>query len=191
MRILLRSLVCLSFVAVASSAGATKINIFDPPGFTTNPITSSPFTIGGSTPFTACTAGELPDSSLVEDGCFAGVNRTGSNWSALELVVPNFGTSFTCNTDDQPDQIFSATNCAYNSSSNSYVLLFNAGTLANNQLFFITEDDIPPGSFPDVEAFATLVTAASTPEPSSLLLPATGLLGAGGLLSTRRREGAR
>ena len=191
MRLVLRLLACSVVCGCVASAGATKINILDPQGFTTNPITTSPFVIGGTAPFTACTPGELPDPTLVEDGCFAGLNRTGSDWTALELIIPNFGTSFTCNTDDASNQIFPAANCVYDPLANAFDLTFSGGTLSNGELFFITEDDIPPGSFPDVLGIPNLVSASATPEPSSLLLLATGLLVAGCLISARQYEDAR
>ncbi len=66
-----------------------KANILDPPApsaptFPTFIISASPFEVA----FSTCVDGELPNG-LKADGCFAGVNRTGLNWTSLQVIFPN------------------------------------------------------------------------------------------------------
>lgn len=178
------TLVCLFLGLVALPASATKINILDPDSFPTFPVVAPDFSFN----FSPCVAGELPDPNLTEAGCFAGVNRTGSPWVQLALEIPDFGHSFDCNTDDAPNQIFHVTSCGLNPATGLYDLVFTSGSLTLGQIFFVTEDDIDPALFPTVMAHATLSAAATTPEPSALLLLSTGLAATGGLLWQRRRR---
>ncbi len=183
MRLVCRLFACALLLAFATLARASKINILDPPGFYTNPITSSPFTVS----FTSCSGSEIPQPNppvtppLTADGCFAGVNRTGQDWSSLELIVPDVGaittqSSFQCDTDPSQLEIFQGVSCNYDPLGNAYDLIFSAGTLTNSQLFIITEDGIvPPEDFPYTTAIVTLASA-TTPEPSAWLLLASGLL---------------
>ncbi len=191
MRTFCRILPLLLLCAFVRTATAGKINILDPNSYPATVITGSPFTIGGSTGFLTCSAGELP-AGISADGCFAGVNGTGDSWSGLELRFPNAGTvlgqSFACNTDPSGFEIFSAASCVYDPASNSFDLQFTSGTIPQGQLFIITEDGVlPPGDFPDVTAS---VTFASTPEPSSWLLLMTGLCCSGAYGWARRRRQA-
>jgi hypothetical protein len=183
-------LACFFLFAYALSASATKINIYDPPGgFTTYPVTTSPFDVT----FSACGANELPDPNIPADGCFAGLNRTGSAWSALTLVVPKVGQlanqDMFCNTDGFTYQIFSNASCTYDRSSNDYSLVFSTGSLTNGEFFIIAEEGVvPPEDFPPMTAY---VSYAVSPEPSSVLLMSTGMLCMAYLFWSRRRAEAR
>ncbi len=152
-----------------------KANILDPPApvsptFPTFIISASPFSVV----FSSCVAGELPNG-LSPDGCFAGVNRTGSSWTSLQIVFPNDVVL-----NSQPvdcslapsDNIFLSPTCTVD--EQQYTLTFANGVLGNNDFFFITETGVPAELFPDGVA-TVLSTTATTPEPSSLLLLATGL----------------
>ncbi|HLI77282.1 MAG TPA: PEP-CTERM sorting domain-containing protein [Acidobacteriaceae bacterium] len=185
MRATCRLFACLLLCAFVCSAKATKINILDP--YSTNPIFSTPFSVT----FAACQPGELPypgDPGFNPLGCFSGVNRTGQDWSSVELTIPDFGHSFQCDTDDSSEQYFPTPDCAYDPADDVYDLTFSGGTLDNNSNFLITEDDIDPASFPTFQVTVTYV--AATPEPSALLLLGTGLLGVSLLAWSRRRSHA-
>lgn len=167
------------FFACTILAGASpldfKANILDPPPpaaptFPTFVITASPFDVV----FTTCQAGELPNG-LTADGCFAGVNRTGLNWTSLELVFPNNAVL-----NSQPvdcslapsDNIFFNPSCGFD--AQDYTLTYTNGVLGNNDFFFITETGVPAELFPQGTA-TVLSSTATTPEPAPLLLLATGL----------------
>ena len=141
-----------------------------PPSFTVQPIFSTPFTFT----FTTCSLGELPGGGTA-DGCFAGVNRSGEDWTNLQITfednsvlagqAPNCALTGTNN-------IFSDTDCSLDGST--YVLRFTDGVLANNDFFFITEDGvIPPEGFGVGTGSVDLV---SSPEPEPLVLLASGLV---------------
>src|SRR5580698_5051819 len=87
------------FLAIAMACGLTgaakadtldfHMVVLDPPsapGFTTVPIFTTPFTIT----FSACAPGQLPTNTLgTYEGCFSGVNRTGNDWTGLDLTFDN------------------------------------------------------------------------------------------------------
>ncbi len=172
----LTSLLLFSAFTVLASASPLdfKANILDPPApdapsFPTFIITASPFEVI----FSGCVAGELPNG-LTADGCFAGVNRTGLNWTSLELVFPNDAVL-----NSQPvdcslapsDNIFFSPSCGFD--AQDYTLTYTNGVLGNNDFFFITETGVPAELFP--HGTATVLSITATPEPASLLLIATGL----------------
>lgn len=169
----------LLLFASAIFAGASpldfKANILDPPApseptFPTFIISASPFSVM----FSSCVAGELPNG-LTADGCFAGVNRTGSNWTSLQIIFPNDlvlnSQPVDCSLAPS-DNIFLSPDCTVD--QQQYTLTFANGVLGNNDFFFITEAGVPAELFP-VGVATVLSTTATTPEPSSLLLLATGL----------------
>ncbi len=165
-------LLCAGFSA---KANAFVIHVLDP----VQPPPSAPvyFIQGNTFPilFTSCVQGELPNG-LTADGCFAGVNRSGENWTSLEFAFDNNSALNGQPADCSPaasDNIYSATSCGFNG---SYLLDFSRGEVSNNQPFFITEDGVDPALFGVGTATITSFTLANTPEPSSLLLLGSGLL---------------
>ncbi len=172
----MRVLRCLVVIGVVCGltglAGATPVDfhmhILDPPpSFLVTPIETTPFTFS----FTACSAGELPNG-MTADGCFAGVNRTGQDWTNLQLTFADNGVLAGQPADCSPapaDNIFSSTDCSLNGST--YILTFSDGVLSNNAFFFITEDGVVPP-----EGFGTGMGTVLTPEPVSVLLLSTGLI---------------
>lgn len=171
---ILRCLVVAAFVCGCTGlAGAAPIDfhmhVLDPapPTFSVLPITSTPFTFS----FTPCSANELPDG-MTADGCFAGVNRTGQDWTNLQLTFTDNGVLAGQPPDCSPapaDNIFSSTDCSLVGST--YILAFSDGVLSNNAFFFITEDGVLPP-----EGFGTGTGTVLTPEPASVVLLSTGLV---------------
>lgn len=154
-----------------------------PPAFPVQPIFSTPFTFS----FTTCSVGELPGGGTA-DGCFAGVNRSGQDWTNLQITFENNavlgGQTPSCALTGS-NNIFSDTDCSLDNST--YILTFTNGLLQNNDFFFITEDGvIPPEGFG--VGTGTVVGAAATPEPGSVLLLSTGIVLFGLLFHMERRR---
>jgi hypothetical protein len=193
---LLRYILAITVVAgLSSAARADSIDfhmvVLDPPpapGFITVPIFSTSF----SFTFSACSVGQLPTNTIgTYEGCFSGVNRSGQDWTNLELTFDNppaLGSQqANCaldNPNGQGADVFEAPSpesCNLQN-ENEYVLLYTAGAIANNEHFVIAEDGVDPSLFPEVTANIT----TATPEPNSIWLLATGLLVSGFYLSNRR-----
>ena len=176
-------------VGATCLAGASpldyKTDVLDPPppagqsSYPTFVILTTPFDFN----FTTCAPYELPNG-LSADGCFAGVNRTGSDWTGLQYTFPNQGAIYNQPVACDPatsDNIYSSFSCSLDPATGLYVISFSSGVIRDGDYFFIIEDGIVPAeSFPQGHA---TVTTSTTPEPSSLIL-----LGTGGLavLSTWR-----
>lgn len=186
------------FLAIAMACGLTgaakadtldfHMVVLDPPpapGFTTVPIFTTPFTIT----FSACAPGQLPTNTLgTYEGCFSGVNRTGNDWTGLDLTFANNsalgGQPAGCALDGGGADIYAeppAGSCDLQNES-QYVLIYTGGGIENNENFVIAEDGVDPGDFPEITA--TVVVA--TPEPDSIWLLATGLLMMGLYFANRR-----
>lgn len=174
----LRSLlVLLSAIIVPIAAHGDpldfRMNVLDPSGFTVNPITTTTFQVT----FTACQLGELP-SGVTADGCFAGVNVSGLDWTSLSMTFPETGALEgqvpSCTTPAY--SIFSDTDCSL--SGGVFLLNFTDGSIPSGQgtasIFVIAETGVDPDSFPEGTAVAGVA-----PEPASLLflLTGTGLFG--------------
>lgn len=152
------------------------MTVLDPPapgtGFITYPVQTAPYTFS----FTACVSGELPNN-MTADGCFAGVNRTGQDWTSLQFTFNNTPVLHGQPVDCSPaasNNIYPTATCSLLQRT-VYVLNFSGGVIDDGQLFFLTEDGVvPPGSFPPGTLNVTSSYAA-TPEPASFLLMATGL----------------
>lgn len=187
---------CLAVIAVICGftglAGATTVDfhmhVLDPPppSFTVQPIFSTPFTFS----FTECSPGELPDGGTAS-GCFAGVNRTGMDWNNLQITFADndilAGQTPNCDLTSSHD-IFSDTDCSLVGST--YILSFGDGLLSNNDFFFITEDGVdPPEGFGT--GTGTVDSTVLTPEPASVLLLFTGIVGLGLLFKMERRRAVR
>lgn len=175
-------------VAGSARADDFRMVVLDPPpaSFPTFPIFSSPFTFT----FAPCAVGQLPTGTQgTYDGCFSGVNRTGEDWTSLTLNFSNNSAlsdaaPAVCSLDGGGLDIFAAPgpgNCDLQSNQ-QYVLIFNGGTLFNNENFVIAEFGVDPSDFPEVTASFTTVT----PEPESLWLLSTGIVLAGSLIRKHR-----
>lgn len=162
----------------APAAHAFVNHTLDPTGppssGTTYYITSNNFNIY----FTPCAQNELPNG-LTAEGCFAGVNRSGEDWTSLQYVFNNNsalkGQPADC-TLAPSDNIFQRPNCTFNASLQKYFLDYAGGVLANNATFFITEDGVDPAQFGVGQATVTSYTSANSPEPAPFVLLGTGLL---------------
>ena len=175
----LAALLCGCTALASASPADFKMSVLDPPapgtGFITYPVQSSPYIFS----FTSCVAGELPNN-MTADGCFAGVNRSGQDWTSLQFTFSNTPALNSQSVDCTPapsNNIYGNANCSLVQRT-VYVLNFNTGVLNDGELFFLTEDGVKdPSTFPPGTLSVTSSYAA-TPEPASLLLLATGL-GAG------------
>jgi hypothetical protein len=189
------------FLAIALVCGFTSaamadpldfhMVVLDPPGFNTDPIFTTPFTLG----FSTCAPGQLPTNTLgTYKGCFSGVNRSGSDWTSLELVFGNnsalSGQPAGCALDGGGADLYAApspTACSLQNES-QYVLIYTGGAILNNENFVIAEEGVDPSAFPDITAS---VNTAATPEPESIWLLATGVLMTGFYFASRQKQTAR
>jgi hypothetical protein len=167
----------LSFVAVAlfcgfsMRAGASpidfKMGVLDPNqqlNYTSISDPSTPFTVT----FSTC------PTSISADGCFTGFNDTTDVFTSLDLTFANNtvlnGQTPNCDTSIA-GSLFGSSSCML--SGNTYLLDFFGGTgIDPGAFFFITESGVnPPSGFGQGTGMVGV-----TPEPSSVLLMATGLM---------------
>jgi hypothetical protein len=164
--------------------------VLDPPGFNTVPIFTTPFIVT----FSACAAGQLPTNTAgTYDGCFSGVNRTGNDWTGMELVFDNnsalSGQPAGCALDGGGADIYAeppSGSCDLQNDS-QYVLIYTGGVILNNENFVIAEDGVDPTEFPEITASVTV----ATPEPGSIWLLGSGMLMSGFYFANRRKWAAR
>jgi len=162
------------------------MNVLDPPTISSSYplflISSTPFAVS----FTPCLAGELP-GGLSAEGCFAGRNVTGHDWNNLQLTFANNsvlnGQASSCGTTDIHN-VYSSSDCSLTPDGSTYILSFGDGVISDDAYFFITEDGVVPGDFPEGTG------AVLTPEPGSLLLSSTGAVLFGLMLFGLRRRSA-
>ncbi len=188
------SLLAFAMLASCSAARADSMdykgNILDPtstPGsYPTNVETADTFGVT----FGQCQVDELPGGNT-GDGCFAVSNRSGDTWIGMTLTIPNVppldSQSTSCNTDPNSLAFSAVGACGLDPSGDFYTLQFTDGSFPSgtSNTLFIVETGIPYNEFPSFTATATVASVATTPEPSSLLLMSTGLLGVA-LLSRRQ-----
>ena len=186
---LLRALTLAAVCGLTSSAFADppdyQTNVLDPVAFATNytvnVIQSNVFPVV----FGPCATAELP-SGITAQGCFAGINDTGTTWNGLSIVFPNtaaLGSQPASCAPAASDNIFSGTDCALSPDKTAYFLDFSDGTITSypdtpGDQFFIVENGVPPDSFPP----GIVTASAVTPEPASLPLMLTGIALLGTLL---------
>jgi hypothetical protein len=142
------------------------------PDYPTTPIFSTPFQFN----FAPCVVGQLPTNAEgTYDGCFSGVNRTGSDWVGVEMTLSNTdilgGQEASC-TDGGAD-IYQTTICSLNPDQAGYTLVYSIGNIPNNGTFVIAEGGVDPSLFPTITFVA--VTSA-VPEPNTLIFLCTGFL---------------
>jgi hypothetical protein len=188
----MRILRCLVLIALAlginSKAKADTLDfhmvVLDP--FATNPIFITPF----SFTFVACSAGQLPTNVMNSyQGCYSGVNRTGQDWTGLQMVFANTSALGSqpagCALDGSTD-FFATASCTLAPDSSTYILSFTTGIIPNNGSFVIAEDGVSPDAFPMITASVTTSGGTTvTPEPGSIWLMCTGVLMTGFYLTKR------
>ncbi|HUZ94331.1 MAG TPA: hypothetical protein VMU57_05400 [Edaphobacter sp.] len=200
----MKALYCLVLIAlIFGCIGPAKadpvdfhIKVLDPPPpanslpYLLYPISGTSFNVY----FTPCSpTGELPPG-MTADGCFAGHNLSGLDWTGLDLSFPAGGVLTGQPASCAPassGNIFTTTDCPVNPANGSYDLGFSDGTIFSGDrgYFFITEDGVvPPGNFPTGEATAS---TAMTPEPASIVLLSSGVLLFGCLLYGERSRALR
>ncbi len=123
--------------------------------------------------------GYLNNAAPVTDsGCFAGQNQTGSPITSITL---NFDSNQALNQAGGAvaaigrGDLFASSSTTTTTNPLAYTLNFTNGAIANNVFFLVTEDGLDHDLFPEVSLSYTNVT----PEPPSVLLIATGLMGLG------------
>lgn len=196
MRILRYPLAVALLGALVTVAKAAPVNfqvvvIDPPPSNLIHPITSDSFTFS----FSPCVSpGQVPNGTSYV-GCFTGENATGHTLTSLSLFIPTITNGVnTCGFSGLGLDIFPSVTCTV--TSTGYELDFSGGNIptANghspddaefnrDSVFTIAESGIDPAVFPQVTA-----NFNPTPEPSSLLLLSTGVLGGGLLFADRRRR---
>jgi hypothetical protein len=183
-RCLVLMTVACAFASVANATPADfHMGVLDPPpppspSFPTNIITSTSFDVT----FIPCVADELP-GGLTADGCFAGANRSGVDWTQLQLTFTDTDAlgdqGATCDTNPT----FMSVGCPTPTGDAPYILTFSDGNgIPNNGSFFIYETGVPPGNFPDGSAVAN----STVPEPAPWGLLLTGCILFGCLVNRER-----
>jgi hypothetical protein len=151
-----------------------------------DPPTALDYTLVDGSPFDV-TFSSCP-ANIVADGCFTGYNDTTDlTFTSLDIAFSDTGglggQNATCDTSSS-QSLFADSTCTSPTPANDmYNLLFFGGSgIAPGQLFFIAETGVAPEDFPSGTA-----TVGVTPEPSSIVLLATGI-GMLGLFFVNRRR---
>ncbi|HEX3572582.1 MAG TPA: PEP-CTERM sorting domain-containing protein [Acidobacteriaceae bacterium] len=199
LRSLLAATLLCGLTVIANAAPVNfQVIVIDPP--------TGPVTITNSTPqpltvsWQACTNPSLPASFI---DCFSAVNDTGHDITSLSLFIPlsSSDPSQACpDTAGSLTSIFSQRDCT--NVSGGLLMNFSGGTLN-----FLDHDDRHEPDGDDANTAFTIAVSladpnldlpdgtlminsplAPTPEPNSLLLLSTGLLGGAMILGNRRRR---
>jgi len=134
---------------------------------------SDEFTIGGTGSFTATSLqAVLPGIEPVTFSTTFTIPNTSGNTFAGEVL-------FTFNFNGSPE-VFTVTSVT-TAPNGSLIFYGTLGSNPGNASFVLTPDQSANGSF------SGTLTVTPTPEPSSLILLGTGLVGAAGLMFRKRR----
>jgi hypothetical protein len=127
------------------------------------------------------------------------LNDTGTPWSAITIVATMDSTSghtFNCDTGlfpahgDPVSQAFSSCTAPNpGSTSTTETFTFSSGSIANGDYLVFTWNDFPTnsGKGPLNFQFTATPGTAATPEPGTLALFGSGLLGIAGLIRRKVR----
>ena len=189
MRSLCRLFVVLLLVSCPLLSKAVVIRVQDPTydNFTLNPISPTSFSFG------TCGAPNGPyldnGNVITSPGCSAYINHTGATIESLTLSFANNAAVQNSGANSISSDLFS--NVSFTAPSDptnpneDFTFSFSGNGLIEGESFVITEDGVAnPADFPVVSV--TFTTNAATPEPTSLLLMATGMAGLSGLYLRRR-----
>ena len=189
MRSFCRSFVALLLVSCPLLSKAVVIRVQDPTydNFTLNPVSPTSFSFG------ACGAPNGPyldhGAVITSAGCAAYINQTGATIESITLTFANSSAVQNSGMNNIGSDLFTDFNFTAPSDpanpNEDFTYSFSGSGLFEGEAFVITEDGVAdPSQFPVVDVSFT--TNAATPEPTSLLLMATGLAGLSGLYFRRR-----
>jgi hypothetical protein len=188
MRILRYLIAITLFCGLTAAAKAAQVNfqvIVIDPQLKGTPIysTANPFTITWG----SCSTTPAPTF----DGCFTGENATGHSITSLTLFVADVQNTASDPCPKLSLSIFSTSECM--NTSGGYLLYFTGGSIPSGDgdndeddeasIFTIAEDGVShPNDVLKTTATFNSPAPATTPEPDSLLLLATGVLTGGGVM---------
>jgi hypothetical protein len=186
MKILRYVLMAALVLGISGVANAFQFSVLDPSG---PQPTFPPLNVNGPNPFT------FYDCEVVSgDGCFGFVNNTSFFITSFQATITFTGSISDpdpeCPTTGQGPlypSAFSIVDTCSLSGNTINVALSGTPGIAPGTLIWIVETGIPDDQFPENAGNFT-VTAAPTPEPSSIWMALTGISSLGYAVRRRRKS---
>jgi hypothetical protein len=184
-----RILVAVSLLCSSVAMKAVTSRSLDP-NYANLQVTPGSFNFGacptGGDAYLDASANNAPISAA---GCYGYANYTGSTITSLTISFPD--TPLIQQVDNYQDGAASDnfTNAEFSLENGIYTFTFSGGPgIAETGTFVLDEDGVPYQDMPAVTISYTNATTGVTPEPASLGLFATGMMGLGGEYLRRRRR---